>query len=177
MGLGYAVKRPPDNAVQMLALEALRAGTIASLAMMAFGLLFKWMGLRVGHYGPKVGEALFGLHPDPSMPVLLLAQHFAIGWLSALPLLLFWLWRAPRTIRMSDGLLYGLAYYLAVNALALPWIFGDAFPWQLGWSTLYPSLVVHLVFGVSIALTAWRFSFGRLMPGQAKPAATEFATK
>jgi len=171
------MKRPPGNAVLRLALEALRSGTIASLAMMPFGLLFKWMGLRVGHYGPKVGEALFGLQPDPWMPVLLLAQHFVIGWLSALPLLLFWLWRAPWTILISEGVLYGLVYYLAVNALALPWLFGDAFPWRLGWSTIYPSLVVHLVFGVSIALTARRFGFGRLASGQVKPAATEFATK
>ena len=149
----------------MLALEALRSGTIASLAMIPFGLLFKSMGLRVGHYGPKVGEALFGHQPDPWMPVLLLVQHFVIGWLSALPLLMFWLWRAPQAIRLGDGLLYGLAYYLAVNALALPWLFGDAFPWQLGWSTIYPSLVVHLVFGVSIALTARMSGFFRFTRG------------
>ena len=157
------MKHSPNNTAQMLALEALRSGTIASLAMMPFGLLFKWVGLRVGHYGPKVGEALFGHQPDPWMPVLLLVQHFVIGWLSALPLLMFWLWRAPGTIRLGDGLLYGLAYYLAVNALALPWLFGDVFPWQLGWRTIYPSLVVHLVFGVSIALTAHMFGFFRFM--------------
>lgn len=168
MGLGHAVKRLPDLATQRLALEALRSGTVASLAMMPFGLFFKWRGLRVGHYGPKVGEALFGLQPDPWMAVLLLAQHFVIGWLSAVPLLWFWLWRAPRPIRISDGLLYGLAYYLAVNALALPGLFGDVFPWQLGWSTIYPSLVVHLVFGASIALTARRFGFGPLTSGPAK---------
>ena len=165
MGLENAVNHSPNNTAQMLALEALRSGTIASLAMMPFGLLFKWVGLRVGHYGPKVGDALFGHQPDPWMPVLLLVQHFVIGWLSALPLLMFWLWRAPGTIRLGDGLLYGLAYYLAVNALALPWLFGDAFPWQLGWRTIYPSLVVHLVFGVSIALTARMFGFFRLTRG------------
>lgn len=74
------MKRSPDSTAQMLALEELRSGTIASLAMMPFGLLFKSMGLRVGHYGPKVGETLFGHqsgirpevfgdtwdHPDPS---------------------------------------------------------------------------------------------------------------
>ena len=157
--MGYTVKRLHDSTKQMLALEALRSGTIASLAMMPFGLLFKSVGLRVGHYGPKVGEALFGHQPDPWMPALLLVQHFVIGWLSAMPLLMFWLWRAPRAIQLGDGLLYGLAYYLAVNALALPWLFGDAFPWQFGWSTIYPSLVVHLVFGISIALTARMFGF------------------
>ena len=81
---------------------------------------------------------------------------------------MFWLWRALRANRLGDGLLYGLAYYVAVNALALPWLFDDAFPWQLGWSTIYPSLVVHLVFGVSIALTARMFGFRRFTYGLAK---------
>lgn len=57
-----------------------------------------------------------------------------------------------------DGLAYGLLYYVVVNAVALPWLFGDAFPWQLGWGYVYPSLVVHLVFGLSIAVTARKFN-------------------
>ena len=166
-----------DSTAQMLALEALRSGTVASLAMMPFGLLFKLMGLRVGHYGPKVGEALFGHQPDPWTPVLLLLQHFVIGWLSALPLLIFWLWRAPRAIWLGNGLLYGLAYYFVVNAVTLPWLFGDAFPWQLGWSTIYPSLVVHLVFGVSIALTVRMSGFPRFIGGYEKPARLVFFIK
>lgn len=150
----------PVETLIALALESLRSGTIASLIMMPFGLFFRWLGLRVGHYGPKVGEALFGLQPEPWMQALLVIQHFVIGWLSALPLLLFWLGRSSPAIRLTDGLVYGLSYYLVVNALALPWMFGDAFPWQLGWSYVYPSLVVHLVFGLSLALTARMFGFG-----------------
>lgn len=134
--------------------EALRSGTIASIVMMPFGFLFKALGLRVGHYGPKLGEFLFGLQPEPWMQVLLVAQHLLIGWLSAVPLLLFWRWAPPRSPSLADGLLYGALYYLTVNALALPAIFGDAFPWQLGWSYVYPSLVVHLVFGLSLGVTA-----------------------
>lgn len=149
----------PVETLIALALESLRSGTIASLIMMPFGLFFKWLGLRVGHYGPKVGEVLFGLQPEPWMQALLLIQHFVIGWLSAVPLLLFWLWRPSPAIRLTDGLVYGLLYYLVVNALALPWMFGDAFPWQLGWSYVYPSLVVHLVFGLSLTLTARMFGF------------------
>ncbi len=48
-----------------LMIEAVRSGTIASVVMMPFGLFFKWLGLRVGHYGPKVGEVLFGVQPAP----------------------------------------------------------------------------------------------------------------
>ena len=145
---------PMNASSARLLKEVVRSGTIASLVMIPFGLLFKALGLRVGHYGPKVGEFLFGFHPEPWLQVLLLVQHLVIGWLSALPLLLFWRWTSPPSPSLTDGLLYGALYYLAINALALPAIFGDAFPWQLGWSYVYPSLVVHLVFGLSIAVTA-----------------------
>ena len=133
--------------------EAVWSGTIASIVMMPFGFLFKALGLRVGHYGPKLGEFLFGLRPEPWMQVLLLVQHLVIGWLSAIPLLLLWKWTSPRPVHLSDGMVYGALYYVAINALALPAIFGDAFPWELGWSYVYPSLVVHLVFGLSLAVT------------------------
>lgn len=52
----------PEGIV-LLAKERVRSGTIASLVMMPAGFLFKAAGLRVGHYGPKLGEVLFG---DPS---------------------------------------------------------------------------------------------------------------
>ena len=155
MGLGRAVNQNLLTASQItLVKEAVRSGTIASLVMMPFGFLFKALGLRVGHYGPKLGEFLFGLRPEPWMQVLLLVQHLVIGWLSTIPLLLFWKWTSARSPSLADGLLYGALYYATVNALALPAIFGDAFPWQLGWSYVYPSLVVHLVFGLSLAVTA-----------------------
>jgi hypothetical protein len=55
--------------------ESVRSGTIASLAMMAFGFLFQFLDLRVGHYGPKLASLLFG-HPAP---LVLLLQHLVIG--------------------------------------------------------------------------------------------------
>ena len=164
MGLGHASVTFTSQALRRIAIEALRSGTIASVAMMPFGIFFKWLGLRVGHYGPKLGEVLFGAQPEPWMQILLLGQHFLIGWVSAVPLLVFWLWRSPRAIRLVDGLVFGALYYVTVNALALPWVFGDPFPWQLGWPYIYPSLVVHLVFGLSIALTARAFGFALKAP-------------
>jgi hypothetical protein len=41
-----------------------------------------------------------------------------------------------------------------INSLALPVLFGDPTPWQLGVEFIYPSLVVHLVYGACISLTA-----------------------
>lgn len=107
--MGRALKlTSPKAALIRLGIESLRSGTIASLVMMPFGFLFLSLGLRVGHYGPKLGEAIFGLRPMPWMQALLLGQHFVIAWLSALPLLLFWMWRSPRPIYLADGLVFGV---------------------------------------------------------------------
>ena len=51
--------------------ESVRSGTIAALVMMPFGLLLKFLDLRVGYYGPKFGALLFG---EPNRFVLFL-QH------------------------------------------------------------------------------------------------------
>lgn len=48
-------------------------------------------------------------------------------------------------------------YYVVVNSLALPIYFGDPTPWQIGWPTIYPSLIGHINFGASIGLTSRRF--------------------
>lgn len=121
--------------------------------MMPPGFLFKALGLRVGHYGPKLGEVLFG---DPS-PLLLFAQHLVIGWLSAIPLLL--LLGVTRALSPTlVGALYGVAYYLLINSLALPLIFGDPTPWAMGFDYIYPSLIVHIVYGASIGFTARHFA-------------------
>lgn len=143
--------------LRRLAWESARSGTIASLAMMPVGGLFRLLDLRVGHYGRRLAELLFGNPPEPTFRAILLAQHFVIGWLSAAPLLLL-LARSPlRVSPWAAGTLYGVAYYVAINSLLLPWSFGEPTPWQLGFDTIYPSLVVHIVFGLSIAWTSRRF--------------------
>lgn len=136
-----------------LLIEAVRSGTIASLVIVPLSPLFNAMGLRIGHYGPKFAR----LFVDDPQPWLLFAQHLIIGWISALPLLLILM--SPRTARwpLLVGAVYGASYYVAVNSLALPMYFGDRTPWQMGWSTIYPSLIGHTIFGMSIGLTSRRF--------------------
>lgn len=133
--------------------ETLRSGTIASLVIVPLAPLFTWMGLRIGHYGPKFA-ALFIDDPQRWM---LFAQHMVIGWISAVPLL----WMLATTLAgrrpLISGAAYGAAYYVAVNSLALPLYFGDATPWQLGCSTVLPSLIGHVVYGASIGLTSRSF--------------------
>lgn len=143
-------------AARALLLETLRSGTIASLAVMPVGWLFKALGLRIGHYGPKFA-ALFIDNPQTWH---LLVQHFLIGWISTLPLLLVLISIGRSRAWLLVGALYGAAYYVIVNSLALPLYFGDATPWHMGWATIYPSLIGHIVFGLSIALTSRRRVLG-----------------
>lgn len=141
--------------------ESLRSGTIAALAMMPFGFVFKLLDLRVGYYGPKFGALLFG---EPNRFVLFL-QHLVLGWVSALPLLWILVRWHGKAAPLAVGAAYGLAYYVLVNSLALPLYFGDATPWQLGLSFIYPSALVHLVFGVCIAATSRKFVARELASG------------
>ena len=115
------------------------------------------MGLRIGHYGPKFA-ALFVRDPQPWM---LFVQHLVIGWLSAIPLLVILRCASATRRPVITGAVYGAAYYVAVNFLALPIYFGDLTPWQVGLSTIYPSLIGHIIFGTSIGWTSSHFASKR----------------
>lgn len=136
-----------------LPIEAVRSGTIASLVIMPLSPLFNAMALRIGHYGPKFA-ALFADNPQPW---LLFVQHLVIGWASALPLLVILTLTSAARWPLFAGAFYGASYYVAVNSIALPIYFGDQTPWQIGWTTVYPSLIGHIIFGMSIGLTSQRF--------------------
>lgn len=144
---------PGPMRLSSLLKETVRSGTIASLVMMPFGIFFKLLDLRVGHYGPKLAALLFG----QSSWGVLLAQHFVIGWISTLPLLLILVRFQRFSAPVAIGAVYGLVYYVVVNSLALPLFFGDPTPWQSGLNVIYPSLLVHVVFGLCIGLTSRRF--------------------
>ncbi len=134
--------------------ETLRAGTVAGLAMMPFGAVFRSFDLRINEYGRKTLELLVGDVSGPLHFGLNFIQHMVISWIAAVPLLLV-LRRIPeRRTGFAIGTLYGGVFYLAANSLALPLAFGDPTPWELGFSTVYPSLVVHLVYGFVVALMA-----------------------
>lgn len=134
-------------------LDSIKAGTVAALAMIPFGLAFRLAGLRVGHYGPKFAHLFVS---DPGIPFRF-AQHIVIGWVSAVPLVA-WLYLRPRggLSPVAVGALYGAGYYVVVNSLLLPISFEDPLPWTLGFQTIVPSLVIHLVFGAAIGYVCQR---------------------
>lgn len=137
-----------------LPLRAIRAGTAAGLAMMPAAMFFRWRGLRINEYGRKTLELLVGDVAPPLQHVLTFVQHMIISWAAAVPFLLL-LPRIPgRNARLAFGATYGAGFYVVLNSLALPLAFGDPTPWQLGWATVYPSLTIHLIYGVVLALVA-----------------------
>lgn len=132
--------------------DVLLAGTLAGLAMVPFAFAFQRHGLRVNEYGRKVLGLFVGDVSPAVHYTLTLAMHLAISWTVAVPLIPL-LWRISRKRdRVLVGLAYGAGFYVVVNSLALPLVFGDPTPWSLGFTVIYPSLFIHLVYGLTIAL-------------------------
>ena len=138
--------------LRRLLIESVRSGTLAALAMVPFGLAFRLSGLRIGYYGPKFASLFVN---EPTRPLLFI-QHIVIGWISAVPLVALISSSRANWSPAAVGTLYGIAYYVLVNSLALPLYFGDRLPWQIGIGTVLPSLVIHIVFGVTVGLLARR---------------------
>lgn len=134
--------------------ESLRAGTVAGLAMMPFGAAFRAVGLRINEYGPKTLALIAGDLEPPLITIAGFAQHMAISWFAAPPLLILVARSRGRAHRTLTGAAYGAAFYVAVNSLALPAFFGDPTPWELGIATIAPSLIVHVVYGLVVAWMA-----------------------
>jgi uncharacterized membrane protein YagU involved in acid resistance len=137
-----------------IAREALRAGTIAGLAMIPFAAMFRALGLRINEYGQKTLALIVTDPPPPLHYSLTLVQHLLISWVVAMPFLVFLVRAHSRTGRSLAGAVYGVVFYVVVNSLALPLAFGDQTPWTLGFDFVYPSLVVHLVYGMVLAMVA-----------------------
>lgn len=140
--------------MRALVLDAVRSGTVAGVAMIPFAAVFRASGLRINEYGRRTLELMVGQVPPRLHDLLTLVEHLIISWIAAVPLLLLLSSVSDRRTRMITGALYGLAFYVGVNSIILPWSFGDPTPWRLGFDTVYPSLVVHLVYGVGVSIVA-----------------------
>ncbi len=125
--------------------------------MIPFGLLFFSFGLRINEYGIQVIQTFFGDMPAGLRFALFVVEHFIISWSAAIPLLLSLLATYGKAPPLLIGALYSIGFYVAVNSIVLPLIFGDPTPWQLGASFVYPSLIVHLVYGLTVVVAARDF--------------------
>jgi uncharacterized membrane protein YagU involved in acid resistance len=122
--------------------------------MVPFAAVFQRLGLRVNEYGRKTLGLLVGDVSPPIHYLLTFIQHLAISWVVAVPLLLLLARFPQKQNRILLGLAYGAVFYVAMNSLALPLAFGDPTPWRLGFVVVYPSLLIHLVYGFTVALLA-----------------------
>lgn len=129
------------------------AGTVGAFAMVPVGLMTKMTaGAEINIYGELIVERLLGVVLLPALFV----EHLLIGWMAALPLVI-----GIRHLRRSPavlGAIYGAAMWLGVNALALPLLFERPTPFALGWNAIWPSLLVHVVYGTVTAAVATRLS-------------------
>jgi hypothetical protein len=142
------------NDLRALARDTLRSGTLAGLAMIPFAALFRAPGLRINEYRRKTLELFVGDVAPPLHYLLTFAQHIVISWRAAIPLLWILGRIGGRRTCVLVGAFYGAAFYMVVNAWALPRHFKDPNPWELGMETVYPGLAIHLVYGVVLGLTA-----------------------
>lgn len=132
-----------------LGLRALQAGSLGGLAMVPVGVLLRLGGYPVNVYGQLLLQVLVGRAPVWA----LLVEHFLVSWALALPLLLVTVGRPRRALApwLVAGVVYGTLIWTVLNSLALPFLFGQPTPWRIGWSAIWPSLLVHLVYGVVTA--------------------------
>lgn len=122
--------------------------------MIPFGMLFMSQGLRINEYGMRVVTLLLRDYSLPIRFLFFIVLHLVISWLAAIPLVL----RLQRKTRRSwlIGAFYGALFYVVINSLLLPLTFGDPTPWQLGSAAILPSLTVHIIYGIAVALMASR---------------------
>jgi len=133
--------------------RGLAAGTVAGLAVVPLGMMLTGAGFPVGVYGEVVLRWLLGF----SIPSALFLEHMLISAALAVVFVAV----ADRALRrwgpraaLGWGSLYGATIWLLVNSLALPLAFGQSTPWELGPSAIWPSLLVHLVFGAVLGTVA-----------------------
>jgi uncharacterized membrane protein YagU involved in acid resistance len=140
---------------------AVIAGVAGGLAMVPVGLTMRLVfGTSVNVYGELVVLRIAGRLD----PVLLAAEHLVVSVVMALPLICL-LERVGYRSAIAIGSLYGGSAWLIVNALVLPMIFDRPSPWEIGPSAIWGSLIVHLVFGLVVALVARRLAaVGRPSP-------------
>lgn len=126
------------------------AGFVGAVAMVPVGLALSAAGFEVNRYGELLAEQLTGSR----RPAVLFALHLVIGVVSVVPLAVAAAaaLRPRRMIMLVGGAVYGAAYWLGVNALALPLLYDRPFPWMEGVASVWPSLLVHVVYGLAAAL-------------------------
>ena len=136
-----------------IARVSIEGGLVAGIAMMPFGAVLRALGYQVNVYGELMVRALLG-----SAPMLAqLVFHVVVSITLASPFVLFARWRGGAN--HVPGAIYGVLSWAALNATLLPLLFERPTGWALGFEVIWPSLLVHVVYGMTLgAMTARRMS-------------------
>lgn len=128
------------------------SGLAAGMIMVPFGLFYKnILGLSVNVYGELLVVAILG----ESSRWAIFLEHFIISGFLAIPY--FVAINGNRHIpRIPSGLIYGMSAWILINSLALPFLFSRPTPWVIGWNAIWPSLSVHLVYGLALGTIGQR---------------------
>lgn len=148
----YRPRAAFGRTVTLLA-RGVATGTVGGLVMIPIGLFLIVIGFPVGLYAEEVARWLLGF----TTPSVLFIEHMAISSSLAVVLVIasaaaIRRWSPGQALAWGGG--YGAVVWLVVNSLALPLAFGEATPWELGFAALWPSLLVHVVFGAVVAALA-----------------------
>lgn len=130
-------------------------GIFGGLAMVPFGFIVKSYGYKINIYGELIVALILGkVHP-----VAIMLQHMFISWSFAMPLffaLRFFNINSTRKYLLA-GSFYGAGIWLFFNSLLLPIAFGRETPWAIGLQASWPSLGVHIIYGLAGAYSYDRF--------------------
>lgn len=147
---GRRPNRPSSRQGRDPVLPTVVGGLAGAIAMIPPGVVLDAAGFEVNRYGVILARQLTGSADRP----VLLGLHLLIGIVSAVPLGVArgW-WRGrPSVWLAASGAVYGASYWLVVNALALPWLYARPRPWAEGAAAVWPSLAVHVIYGVVTTL-------------------------
>lgn len=128
-------------------------GAVGGLVMIPIGLFLTVIGYPVGLYSERVAVWLLGF----TTPSVVFIEHMAISSSLAVVLVLasaaaIRRWSSGQALAWGAG--YGAVIWLVVNSLVLPVVFGEATPWELGFAAVWPSLLVHVIFGAVVEALA-----------------------
>lgn len=129
---------------------SLVAGLVAGAAMMPVGAVLRATGHAVNVYGELLTRSLLGSTPF----IALFALHAVVSVTLAVPFVA--VTRCRGGAGPALGAAYGVASWALLNATLLPLWYGRPTGWELGLVAVWPSLLVHLIYGVTLGFFARR---------------------
>lgn len=126
------------------------AGLVAGAAMVPVGAVLRATGHAVNVYGELLTRSLLGSTPF----IALFALHAVISVALAVPFVA--VTRCRGGAGPALGAAYGVASWAVLNATLLPLWYGRPTAWALGFAAVWPGLLVHLIYGITLGLVARR---------------------